>query len=90
MIVFGCFLPAKYLPFHLLAWPIVYLHWQFNNNRCILTQLEIEISNKEAPDVRDHVDDYYFMKIIILEFGLELSNKQLDWCTYMAFTIPVL
>jgi hypothetical protein len=86
----GFLLPEKYLPFHLLVWPIVYTHWQFNDDRCILTQLELKIKNgsaKDAPFAHDHSSDYYFMKKILADFNIELSNNAMSYFTYSLFTI---
>ena len=43
--VFGCLLPPQYLWIHLLFWPIVLIHWQFNDGKCCLTQLELYLKN---------------------------------------------
>jgi hypothetical protein len=87
----GFLLPKKYLPFHLLVWPIVYTHWQFNDNKCILTQIELKIKNgseKDAPSVdADHGSDYYFIKKILADFNIELTNRGMSNLTYSLFTI---
>lgn len=87
----GFILPEKYLPFHLLVWPIVYTHWQFNGNKCILTEIELKIKNgsaKDAPSVdTDHGSDYYFMKKILADFNIELTNSGMCYLTYSLFTI---
>ena len=44
--VFGFLLPKKLLIFHLLIWPSMIIHWIFNDNKCILTELEVELSGK--------------------------------------------
>lgn len=88
---FGCFLPAKYLPFHLVAWPLVYLHWIMNNNKCALTQLELKLrtgDSNNAPTVdKDHDGDYYFMKKLLADFNLELRDDQMASFTYGIFTV---
>jgi len=38
--IFGIFLPKKYLFYYLFLWPIIFIHWQFNGQRCCLTDLE--------------------------------------------------
>jgi len=38
--IIGPFLPGKYLLYYLFLWPLVYIHWYFNDDRCMLTELE--------------------------------------------------
>ncbi len=42
----GCFLPTKYLQYHLIVWPVIILHWFTNNNRCFLSDLEVKLSGE--------------------------------------------
>jgi hypothetical protein len=87
---FGCFLPKKYLPFHLLSWPLVYLHWKTNNNKCVISQIEYKLKYNttiNSPTSDNHDDDYYFMKKIFKDIGADFSNKQLSYLTYSLFTI---
>lgn len=48
-IVFGVFVPKKYLIYFLFVWPIVFIHWQTNSNRCVLTELEYWLEGKPYP-----------------------------------------
>lgn len=48
-VVFGAFCPKKYLKYFLFVWPIIFIHWQMNSNRCVLTELEYWIENKPYP-----------------------------------------
>jgi hypothetical protein len=41
--IIGPFLPGKYLLYYLLLWPLIYIHWYFNDDRCMLTELEYSI-----------------------------------------------
>ena len=86
---FGCILPPKYLPLHIALWPIVYVHWQFNNNKCILTELELKMRGiKKIPSVEnDHGSDYYFMKKILSDMNISLTDHQMKYMTYILFTV---
>lgn len=87
--VFGCLLPQKYLLPHLLLWPIVYIHWQFNDQRCCLTQLELYLKDKTktAPTIQeDHGDDYYFLKSLLKDYDIELSKDHMQLGIYTLFT----
>lgn len=42
----GPFLPGKYLIYYLFIWPFTYIHWHFNNDQCILTDLEFKTSGE--------------------------------------------
>lgn len=89
--IFGCLLPEKYLWIHLLLWPIVYVHWQFNDEKCCLTQLELYLkyntSRKDAPKVEhDHGEDFYFLRKLLADFNLNLTIEQMHTGTYVVFT----
>ena len=47
----GPFLPGKYLIYYLFLWPFTYIHWHFNNNQCILTDLEFKTSGEFFNDI---------------------------------------
>ena len=38
--VFGCAFPLIYVKYHILMFPIIYLQWEINNHRCMLTDVE--------------------------------------------------
>jgi len=76
-LVFGAFLPEKYLFLHIIAWPLTYIHWQFNEQRCILTELEYLIDNKPFPPKVQEDDDFPFMKNIFDEIGIKIKNSEL-------------
>ena len=52
----GPFLPGKYLIYYLFLWPAVYIHWHFNDNTCMITDLEFKTSNKFF----NNIDEYIF------------------------------
>jgi hypothetical protein len=91
-IIFGCLLPKKYLPFHLASWPIVYIHWKLNDNKCILTQLEHWLkdgtSMKDAPKIGEkRDDDFYFTKKTLGNLSINLSDEDIDNLVYLVFSI---
>ncbi len=58
-LLFGVFLPDKYLIYYIFLWPAIYTHWMFNDSHCMLTELEanfdqkfISVNNHE--EVRHH------------------------------------
>ena len=44
--IVGFLLPKKYLFYFILFWPTIYLHWQINNDCCMLTELECYLADK--------------------------------------------
>jgi hypothetical protein len=91
-IAFGCILPVKYLPFHLIAWPSVYIHWKFNDNKCVLTQLEHWLKDgtcmKDAPKVGEkRDDDFYFAKKTLHDYSIDLSDEEVDKLIYIFFSL---
>jgi hypothetical protein len=86
----GCFLPEKYLWLHLLLWPIVFAHWQFNDQKCCVTQLEIYLKNKKcdaSPHIQDdHGNDYYFLKKLLKDFNIEMTKEDMQTGIHVLFT----
>ena len=76
-LILGAFLPEKYLFYYIISWPITYIHWQFNEQRCILTQLEYFMDNKPYPPKVEEDQDFPFMKSIFDEIGIKMSNSEL-------------
>ena len=54
--IIGPFLPGKYLIYYLFLWPIVYIHWHFNDGMCMLTELEY---NSDT-DFFSNINEYSF------------------------------
>ena len=54
--IIGPFLPGKYLIYYLFLWPLVYIHWYFNDDRCMLTELEYNIDT----DFFSSLNEYSF------------------------------
>ena len=74
--IVGPFLPGKYLLYYLFLWPIVYIHWYFNDNRCMLT--EIEYNNDT--DYFSSINEYsFFSKDVIFsslkKFDIFFTNE---------------
>lgn len=61
----GCFLPLRYLKFHLLAYPSAIVHWILNGNRCVLSDWEKKLGGAK------HITDteYPFMRKVFADFG---------------------
>lgn len=86
-LIFGAFLPEKYLFYYIIAWPITYIHWQINNNRCILTQLEYALDDKPYPPTVDKDNDSPFMKTIFDELNIKASNSEIHYTIVYGNTI---
>jgi hypothetical protein len=59
--LFGCFLPLKYLKYHLFMFPIIYTQWQLNNQKCILNDFESYFNNNSEPlwtDIQKYINTY--------------------------------
>jgi hypothetical protein len=81
-LILGAFLPKKYLFYYIIAWTITYIHWQFNKQRCILTQLEYFIDNKAFPPKVDEDNDYNdfpFIKSIFDELNIKIGNSEIHY-----------
>jgi hypothetical protein len=89
--IFGCLLPPKYLWIHILLWPVVLIHWQFNKGKCCLTQFELYLKHntcrEDSPTVEnDHGGDYYFVKSILADVNIHLTNEQMHMGTRVLFS----
>ena len=75
--IFGFLIPKKYLLFFIILWPSVYLSWQLNNNKCILTEIEYYLDNKKySPSVtEDH--DYPFIRRMLSNININLTNQKI-------------
>ena len=84
----GFLLPKKYLIAHLMLWPAVISHWQFNDNKCILTEMELKLRGEEAKSIYDeNGGEYVFMKKFMNDMGMEFNSKQLHNLIYIGFTV---
>jgi hypothetical protein len=71
----GPFLPGKYLIYYLFLWPAIHIHWYFNDNMCMLTEIEFKISNNFFNNINDYIF-YSFTKYstILSKFNIKFSN----------------
>lgn len=86
--VLGVASPKKILIFFTLTWPLVYLSWQINNNKCILTEIEYYLDNNSLPPpsaTDDH--DYPFIRNMIGDYNMSLTNKQIHYCIMALLTL---
>ena len=87
-IIFGCFLPSKYLWIHILCWPIVRLHWYLNDDYCFLTQLEYKLKKNTIDKQLSKNSDpeASFMKSIYENFSkTKMTNAEADVITTTIF-----
>ena len=73
--IIGPFLPNKYLIYYLFLWPSVYIHWHFNDNNCMLTELEFKSNNKFFNNINEYI--FYYSSItlkIFNKFNINFSN----------------
>jgi hypothetical protein len=52
--VIGPFLTGKYLIYYLFLWPAIYFHWYFNDNKCMITEIEYNIDK----NFFSNIDEY--------------------------------
>lgn len=86
-IVLGVFLPSKYLIYYIPFWPLVYLHWKFNSNRCFLTELEYWIESKPFPSTVNNDHNYPFIRSMTGKLFDKLTNDQLHQLVITLFTL---
>ena len=86
-ILLGVFLPNKYLFFYLITWPLIYLHWQFNSNKCALTQLEYWIQSIPYPKSTNSNNTYPFVRSISGNLFTNTSNDLMHKIIISCFTL---
>ena len=83
----GFLFPKKYLIYHLISWPLVWLHWELNNNYCFLTQIERRLNEKINPKIKNkEKNNSEFMKKIFNDMGIYISVEKIDILTKLIFT----
>jgi hypothetical protein len=91
--IFGFLIPKKYLLFFIIMWPSVYLSWQLNNNKCVLTEIEYYIDNNNFPPSITDDHDYPFIRRMLSNINVNLtnqkilSNKQIHHIIMLSLTI---
>jgi hypothetical protein len=73
----GPFLPGKYLIYYLFIWPGIYIHWRFNDNMCMLTELEFNTNNYFFNNINEYIHYYtsrYFR--VLSKFNINFSNVE--------------
>ena len=91
IVIFGCFLPYKYLVYHQFLWPIIYIHWKTNKNKCMITQLESYLKNTEAPTVNKHDgNDAKFITKFFRDWGIHLKPRDLHKLTMLIFVVSLI
>ena len=73
--VIGFLFPTKFLFYFLFLWPAVYLHWQINDNRCILSDLEYYIDGKTPPPGNNY--EFPNTQKKLAELGIKLQHMDI-------------
>lgn len=66
VLIFGVFLPNKYLIYYLFLLPAIYVHWYFNDDKCMLTELESQVDQKHV-NLNNHEEVRHYKYIDIFE-----------------------
>ncbi len=77
-LVFGWLSPKALLPFHIVAIPVVVLHWWFNQNQCILTQIQHKLEGRPKSTNSEGA----FIRQLFLKIGWRCSDRWLLFTTY--------
>lgn len=71
ILLIGPFLPGKYLIYYLFILPAIYVHWYFNDDRCLLTELAYNIDKNFYNSINEY---YYYSKSSIFTFLKKINN----------------
>jgi len=85
--IFGCFLPLKYIKYHLFMFPIIYTQWVLSNQKCIMTELELLLDNTKEPlwtNIQKYINSFNITNdqvtiifLLLLIFGFSISCVRL-------------
>ena len=81
--LFGFLLPRKYLIYHLFFYPSMIIHWMTNNNKCILTELEIKLSGRSWSEFESSFGIKLFNS---LGFNIKKDKNTSDFITKLYIT----
>ena len=81
LFVIGPFLPGKYLIYYLFLWPFTYIHWYFNDDRCMLTEIEYNLDKQH----HNGLDEYIFNSkrgyfAFLSNSKYDFVNVNIDYC----------
>ena len=90
--IFGCVLPINYLMYHILMLPIIYIQWELNDQRCILTDFESYLLNMNNtnnalwPRIQKYINKYCHLTdnnisiifLVILIIGFIISFLRIN------------
>lgn len=89
-LIFGVFISSKYLIYYLFLLPAMFLHWYYNDNRCMLTDLESQVDNNHF-NINNHeeVRYYQFQNIfkILKKFRINFYNGDVFISTLLNISI---
>jgi len=74
----GWLLPMQWLIVHICSVPLVILQWKFNNDQCVLTQVQLKLEGK----VVESDEQGQFIKGLFEKINLNLSHTQLFLVIY--------
>jgi len=87
-LIFGIFLPPKYLPYYLFIYPAIYVHWYFNDNQCMLTELESHFDQKYLNiNNPEEVRHYKYKDIFESLKKMNIYFDSIDTCTSYLYNI---
>jgi len=90
IMVFGIFIPDKYLIYYLFLMPGMFFQWRFNDKQCILTEIEFKVSNNHHNNI-DEMLIYDKTKVvnIIKKFNIFFDNYD-TFHNYMCYSAFIL
>jgi hemolysin-activating ACP:hemolysin acyltransferase len=83
---FGCLVPQQFLWVHALFWPLVFLHWQFNNGNCIITDLQKKAGDQQ---LTTESGSWPYIRGLLATFGdtRVISDTQIHIAIYTIYTV---
>lgn len=76
----GCILPIQFVQYHIFVFPIIYIQWKLNNQKCILNDIEYTLLN--------NTHDTLWRTITKYIHTLNIKDDEITYILLVLFTIP--
>lgn len=85
-LLFGCLAPQKFLWVHALFWPLVFLHWHFNNGICIVSDLQKKAGDQQ---LKTNEGSWPYIRGLLSNFvdTRAISDTQIHVAIYTIYTV---
>ena len=82
ILVYGAFIPSKYLIYYLFLLPMLVLHWIFNNNSCMVTDIEFVVNSNHYNNENEMI---YYLNMELFNILKKINIKFDNFDSFHSF-----